>query len=367
MNKLGFGCLRLPHIDPKNERDIDDEKVNQLVDAFLEKGGIFFDTAYVYQDGASEDALRRCLTSRHPRDTYQLCTKMPSYVKDKAGDCENVFQEQLDRCGVEYFDVYMLHWLSEKNYETSLSLKHFDFLQKVKADGRAKRIGFSYHGGPECLDRILTEQPEVDCVLLQINYLDWESPSIQAKLCYETVVRHGKELFVMEPVKGGNLANLTPEAAAVLLEMNPDASMASWAIRFAMSLEHVDIVLSGMNEMDQMEDNMQDFAPLNEEELEALSKAAAIINANTAVPCTGCGYCLSSCPMKLPIPKFFALYNDYVRYTYEDWQIADVYAELTKFASKASACIGCQACEAKCPQTIPIAKYMKEVAEAFED
>ena len=173
--------------------------------------------------------------------------------------------------------------------------------------------------------------------------------------------------MVMEPVKGGNLANLPPEATELLRSLNPDASMASWAMRFAMSLEHVNIVLSGMNEMDQLEDNMQDFAPLNDKEVKALSKAAAIINAGTAIPCTGCGYCLSSCPMELSILKFFALYNDYVRYTYEDWKIADVYGELTKSASKASECIGCQACEAKCPQNIAIATYMKEVAKAFEE
>ena len=366
MNKTGFGFLRLPRLDPSDEKSVDYELLNKMVDTFLEKGGSYFDTAYTYLGGVSEEALRRSLVERHPRDAFRIADKLPGYKVKSYEECREYFRTQQERCGVEYFDVYMLHWLNKKNYDLAEQYEEFRFLQELKAEGKAKKIGFSYHDGPELLDQILTAHPEVDVVQIQVNYLDWNSESLRAKELYDIGVKHGKTMIIMEPVKGGNLAKLPAAAEKLLNDLRPDESIASWAIRFASSLEHVSIVLSGMNTMEQLHDNMRDLDPVTAEEYTVLEQAAEIIRANTAIPCTGCNYCAPNCPMNIPIPRYFAMFNDHKRYPDEMWKMKPVYREITAKFNPASACIGCKNCERNCPQKLTITKFLKEVTEAFE-
>lgn len=360
MNKTGFGFLRIP----KNEDEtIDYEALNPMVDLFLEQGGTYFDTAYTYLNGLSEEALRLSLVARHPRESFLIADKLPGYKAKTHEQCWDFFNEQLQRCGVTFFDVYLLHFLNEKNYATAQRLEQFRFLQELKEKGLAKRIGFSYHDSPELLNRILTDHPEVDIVQLQINYLDWDSVSLRAKELYDVAVAHGKDVVIMEPVKGGSLANLPEEAETLLRAAAPEDSCASWAIRFATDLSQVSVVLSGMNTMEQMRDNMRDFRPLNQQEQALLVRCAEIIRSNTAVACTGCGYCVPNCPVGMPIPQHFALYNDYSRSPGEDWKMRPAYNAMT---TKASACIGCGTCEKNCPQKLKIITHLAETAKVFE-
>jgi len=366
MNKTGFGFLRLPRLDQNDETSVDYELLNQLVDTYLSLGGIYFDTAYTYLSGVSEEALRKSLVERHPRDRFQIATKLPGYKVKSHEECWEYFDVQLKRCGVDYFDVYMLHWLNNKNYALAEQYDEFRFLRELKEAGKAKQIGFSYHDGPELLDQILTAHPEVDIVLIQVNYLDWNSKALRAKELYETAAKHGKKVRIMEPVKGGNLVNLPKEAEKLLTDFHPDESLASWAIRFASSLEHVDVVLSGMNLLEQIYDNMREFEPISEEERNILEQAANIIRSNTAIPCTGCNYCAPNCPMNIPIPRYFSMYNDYKRNPGDMWKMKPVYNEIIQKFSPASACIGCKNCERNCPQKLEITTFLKDVKEAFE-
>lgn len=360
MNKTGFGFLRIPK---KEDETIDYEVLNPMVDLFLEQGGTYFDTAYTYLNGLSEEALRLSLVERYPRESFLIADKLPGYKAKTHEQCWDFFNEQLQRCGVTFFDVYLLHFLNEKNYATAQRLEQFRFLQELKEKGLAKRIGFSYHDSPELLNRILTDHPEVDIVQLQINYLDWDSISLQAKALYDVAVSHGKQVVIMEPVKGGSLANLPEEAETLLRAAAPEDSCASWAIRFATDLSQVSVVLSGMNTMEQMRDNMRQFRPLNQQEQALLARCAQIIRSNTAVACTGCGYCVPNCPVGMPIPQHFALYNDYSRSPGEDWKMRPAYNAMT---TKASACIGCGTCEKNCPQKLKIITHLAEVARVFE-
>ena len=366
MNKLGFGYLRLPNADANDPNSVDFAAVCDLADRFIELGGNYFDTAYIYLKGNSEIAVRETLVKRYPREKIRIADKLPASKARSPEDCRRIFDEQLQRCGVDYFDVYLLHALNGRSYEISRKGGGFEFLKQLKESGQAKAIGFSYHDGPELLDRILTEHPEVEYVQLQINYLDWESVTVQSRRCYEVAARHGKRVIVMEPVKGGSLANLPEEAAEGLRALDEKASMASWAIRFAQSLDAVEIVLSGMNTIEQIEDNMRDVQPLNEGEKAALSKAADIVRSSTAVACTGCAYCVEGCPQRIPIPKYFALYNEYARMPKDQWKMDYVYADLRGKFAPASDCIGCGACEASCPQKLNIIESLKKVAEVFE-
>ena len=366
MNKTGFGFLRLPRLDQNDEKSVNYELLNELVDAYLEKGGTYFDTAFTYLDGVSEEALRKSLVERHPRSSFRIATKLPGYKVKSHEECWEYFDIQLKRCGVNYFDTYLLHWLNNKNYALAEQYDEFRFLRELKESGKAKQIGFSFHDGPELLDQILTAHPEVDIILIQVNYLDWNSEALRARELYEVGAKHGKKIRIMEPVKGGNLVNLPDEAAALLKNRRPNDSLASWAIRFASSLEQVDIVLSGMNSMEQIHDNMRDLEPVTDEERELLEQAATIIRSNTAIPCTGCNYCAPNCPMNIPIPRYFSMFNDYKRNPGDMWKMKPVYGEITQKFGPASACIGCKNCERNCPQKLEITSFLKEVKEAFE-
>lgn len=373
MKRLGFGMMRLPMPDPKAQGAVDRETVCGMVDTFLERGFSYFDTAYMYHDGQSERIVRECLVDRYPRERFTLTDKLSlAFLKDKtAGDQTRVFHEQLEKCGVEYFDWYFLHNLNRSSYETAKRLDSFRFVREQQAEGKFRHLGFSFHDKAEVLDQILTEHPEVELVQLQLNYLDWEDNSVQSRLCYETAVRHGKKVAVMEPVKGGRLAKLPEEAAKVLAAVHPDWSPAMWALRFAASLEHVMVVLSGMSTMEQLEENtgfMAQPEPLGAEELEALATAAEIIAAIPAIACTECRYCMEKCPQGIPIPEYFSLYNAEqagLRQSGGSTQ-GENYRALAGSAVPAGECLVCRRCEEACPQHLPVTDWLKKVSGCFE-
>ena len=362
INKLGFGFLRLP----KKDGELDWQTICSMVDVFMDGGGVFFDTCYTYLNGLSEAAIRKCVVERKHRDSFQLCEKLPGYLFKSYEDCQKYFDEELSRCGVEWFDILMLHWLNDDNYAIAEKYDEFRFLREKKAEGKAKRIGFSYHGDAALLDRILTAHPEVDVVLMQLNYLDWESEGIQSRKCYETCLRHGKSVMVMEPVKGGTLAKLPEDAEAKLRAVHPNWTPSDWALRFVQSLPGVEIALSGMGTVEQVRANIRPFEPLTGEETALLADVAEIIRGKTAVGCTGCAYCVSHCPKQIPIPKYIKLYNEITRYPGDDCKIIPTYHQMVLSAGKASDCIGCHSCEKHCPQKLSIVDHMKTIAEKFE-
>ena len=358
--KLGFGLMRLPLLDENDKGSIDIEHTKKMVDVFMENGFTYFDTAWMYCAFQSEHATREALVSRYPRESYTLATKLHcAYAKTKE-ERDNLFAEQFKKTGVEYFDYYLIHDIEKEHYDKYNELDAFNWIQEKKAEGLVKHVGFSFHDTAEFLDQVLTEHPEMEFVQLQINYLDWESEKVQSRKCYEVAVKHGKEVIVMEPVKGGTLAKV-PEAVEKMIKGNyKDASAASWAVRFAASLPNVKIVLSGMSNMQQIEDNMsymKEFKALNEDEKILVNNAAEMISKDIKIPCTGCSYCTDGCPMNISIPEYFACYNKNEKQTYE---------ETAKNFGKASDCIGCGQCEAVCPQHLSIIELLKDVAEAFE-
>ena len=368
--KFGFGCMRLPLLDKDDQISFDYETINKLVDAFLEKGFTYFDTAYVYHGYRSEEAVRKALVERHKRDEYLLATKLPMRDFQSAEDMERIFNEQLDKCGVEYFDYYLLHNMGVNAYKKACQFDSFRFGLRKKQEGTIKQFGMSFHDTPELLDEILTAHPELDFVQLQINYIDWENPGIQSRRCHEIARKHNKPIIVMEPCKGGNLA-LVPEKAEQLMKAyDPKASVPSWAIRFAASQEGVIMVLSGMNTMEQLLDNtscMADFKPLNDEEYKIIGQVIKIINENTAIHCTICRYCEKGCPKKISIPDYFALYNSTKRTVTSNISSQFVYyMNLTANHGKAGDCIGCKKCEGACPQHLKIAELLKDVSATFD-
>jgi len=361
-NKLGFGFLRLP----KKGEEFDWNAVCDMVDAFMAGGGTFFDTCYTYLKGMSEYGIRKCVVERKPRHSFQLCEKLPGYLFKSYEDGQKYFAEALSRCGVSWFDDLMLHWLNDENYAIAEKQDAFRLLREKKEEGFAKRIGFSYHGDAALLDQILTTHPETDVVLMQLNYLDWESEGIQSRKCYETCMRHGKSVMVMEPVKGGTLAVIPKEAEAKLRTAHPDWTPADWALRFVQSLPGVEVCLSGMRTLEQVRANIRPVVPLDEAEKELLTEVAELIRGKTAVACTGCGYCVAHCPMQIPIPQYIKLYNEIKRDPGDDWKIIPTYHQLALSAGKASQCLTCCSCEKHCPQKLKIAQHMKTIAQNFE-
>jgi predicted aldo/keto reductase-like oxidoreductase len=366
--KLGFGLMRPPLTVPGDRYSVDMETLKRMVDTFLERGFNYFDTAYVYAN--SEECTKEALVKRHPRERFKLATKMPLSNLKAAEDQEKIFAGQLARTGLDYFDAYLLHNIGVENYKIARQFGSFDFIQQKKNEGRIKHIGFSHHDSAELLDKILTAHPETEFVQLQINYLDWDNKSIQSGKCYEVAQKHRKPVIVMEPVKGGALANIPEKAALLFKNFNPESSIASWAVRYAASLDGVTGVLSGMSNMEQMLDNtgfMQNFKPLTDDERAVIANALSIIRESIAIPCTGCNYCVKDCPQNIAIPGYFALYNNVKLQPPAPFYTEGVYYNrFIETHGKASDCIECKQCEKICPQHLGIVNYLKDVAGMFE-
>lgn len=369
IKKLGFGLMRLPVIEGDAGK-VDHEALCELVDAFLKKGFTYFDTSYVYHDGQSAIAAKKALVDHYPREAYLLANKLPTFLITEPSQIDAFFKEQLEQCGVDYFDYYLLHNITKPRYDGAItSCGMFEYVQKMKEEGHIKKLGFSFHDTAEELDRILTEHPEVDFVQIIINYRDWDSRAVQSRKCYEVIRRHGKQVIVMEPVKGGKLANIPEEAEKLLKECSPDMSISSWAIRYAASLDGVLTVLSGMSNMEQILDNtnyMEDFKPLNDDEQAVLQQVVDIMDSKAPIACTGCGECMSLCSAHISIPDCFACYNESVIdsfiYFHTDMHYYD---DFGTFSKSVADCTGCHKCEEVCPQKLDIVAGLKEAAEYY--
>ena len=363
--KLGFGFMRLPKLEGG---EIDIEQTKKMVDMFVEGGGTYFDTAYVYDNGKSEEAIREALVKRYPRESFTIATKLNAamHCNDEESAKQQLFTS-LERTGAGYFDFYLLHALQRSNIDKYNNYHLWDFVKEQKEKGLIRHCGFSFHSDPELLDQLLTEHPDAEFVQLQINYADWENPGVKSRECYEIVRKHGKEVVIMEPIKGGALANPVQEVKDVFAKADPEASCASWAVRYAASLDGVLSVLSGMSNLAQMEDNMsymKDFKPLSDEEQEVIRQAQVALRADNSIKCTACHYCTDGCPMSIPIPEIFQVWNNNEKYHLfnggkRDYQIA------TMNRGKASDCIECGQCEAQCPQHLEIIELLKE-CRSFE-
>lgn len=369
---LGFGCMRMPLKEKDDPTSFDYEKIGALFDDFLARGFDYFDTAYTYHGYRAEEAVRKALVERHPRESFRLATKLPLRDFRDAQDMENIFEEQLRNCGVKYFDFYLLHNMGMNVYEKCCRYDAFHFVREKQREGKILHTGMSFHDTPELLEEILQKYGDcLDFLQLQINYADWEQPNVQAKRCLETAVRHGKPVIVMEPCRGGTLANLPEEAEKRMRARRPDDSPASWAFRFAAEQEGVFCVLSGMNAPEQVEENcgvFEHLQPLTQEDYGVLAEVTKILHADTAIECTACEYCTHDCPKSIAIPKYFALYNSAVRAKGGFSSQIAYYNNISLGAgSRAGDCIGCGRCEEACPQHLPIRKYLKDVAEKFEN
>ncbi len=364
--KLGFGLMRLPKT---KDGKIDLEQTKQMVDRFMEAGLTYFDTAYVYDDGDSERAAKAALVDRYPRESFTLATKLCAWMgAHDEKSAKQQFYTSLERTGAGYFDYYLLHALQAGNYKTYDKYHIWDFVKEQKEKGLIKHWGFSFHATPDILDRLLTDHPDAEFVQLQLNYADWENPDVTARENYEVARKHGKSIVVMEPVKGGALANPPTKVQEIFRQADPKASFASWAIRYAASLDGIITVLSGMSNLEQMEDNlsyMKDFRPLNAHEQQAIRKAQEAINGVKSIPCTACHYCTGGCPKQIPIPEIFAARNRQLVWgQLQEGQAA--YDQLAAKGNVASDCIGCGQCERACPQQIKVIQRLKECAAALE-
>ena len=366
MPKLGFGLMRLP----ENEGVIDHEQVCHMVDKYMKAGMNYFDTAYVYHGGKSEVEAREALVKRYPRDSFMLATKLPAWELKKAEDVERVFNEQLQRAGVEYFDFYLLHSIEDgSNYDTYVRYNCFDWCMKRKAEGKIKHFGFSYHGSPELLEEVLDAHPEVEFVQIQLNYIDRTNPVVQSERLYEILHERNIPIIVMEPVRGGMLANMAPEIEARFKAHRPDKSIASWALRFVASLPGVMTVLSGMSTEEQMDDNIETFSnfePMTDDEIRIVDEVTDELLGMPQIGCTACKYCCDGCPMKISIPDVFRTINTLRRYP-DDWRSKNFYSGLIQRSGKASDCVGCGQCERVCPQHLPIIDLMKEAAGILDN
>lgn len=371
--RLGFGFMRLPVKDMNDRTSIDREELSRMVDRFIECGFSYFDLAYIYHNGACEKAFYEAVASRYPRDKYVVATKMPLSIVASKEHQEQIFSEQLQNCGVDYFDYYLLHGMDYHTIPKAKRFDSFDFIYQKENTGMIRNIGFSFHDTSEMLDEILTAHPEVDFVQLQINYLDWDSVSIQSKACYEVAKKHNKKIIVMEPVKGGILANVPEQVEQLFKDSSPDRSAASWAVRFAASQKNVIMVLSGMSNYAQLDDNvgyMKEFLPFSENEHDVIKRAIPLFTDTNAIPCTFCRYCVTNCPKDIAIPEYFTQYNTYLneKKSTEQNGLSNVeynYYLIQKRRGKPTSCIMCRQCEKICPQHLPVTDHLKTVDGEF--
>ncbi|MCR5217049.1 aldo/keto reductase [Treponema sp.] len=361
MSKLGFGLMRLPEKDGS----IDIERVKTMVDRYMSAGMNYFDTAYVYHGGKSEGAAKEAIVKRYPREKFMLATKLPAWEIKKESDIERIFNEQCQRAGVDYFDFYLLHSIEDgSNYDTYEKYDCFSWGLKKKAEGKIKHFGFSYHGTPELLETILDKHPEMEFVQIQLNYLDRTNPVVQSQKLYDILHKRNIPMIIMEPVRGGMLANMLPEIEAKFKALRPNNSIASWALRYVGSLEGIITILSGMSDEAQMEDNIKtftDFEPLTAEEMKLIDEVTDDILRIPQIGCTACKYCIDGCPMKISIPDIFRTINTLRRYP-DDWRAKNFYSGLITRSGKASDCVSCGQCEGVCPQHLPIIDLLKEAA-----
>ena len=372
MSKLGMGLMRLPLMDENDQTSIDYEEVNKMVDAYMDAGFDYFDTAFVYHEGVGEAAFRKCVVERYPRESFKIATKLPLFVITEESQLEPIFAQQLENCGVDYIDYYMLHNVSGFTENAWKNVDLYSFIQKKKEEGYIKHIGISTHGNAEFLEEILFDHPELEFVLLQINYLDWEDEGIESRKCLEVAGKYNKQVMIMEPYKGGFLADVPEEAEKIMKEYNPDRSVVSWAMRFVANIEDVEVVLTGASNLEQLESNIREFNdadPLNDEEMEIISQVSEIINSNITVDCTKCRYCVDTCPEDIDIAKIFDLYNKHKLLETDEWtQFGNAYLNYSKLdgVGIASDCIECENCIEECPQQINIPEVLKDVAKTFE-
>lgn len=358
---FGFGMMRLPMIGDK----VDEEQVCKMVDLFLEEGFNYFDTAHLYIDGKSEQAVKNCLSSRHSRDKYILTNKLTSPCWEKPEDIRPLFQEQLDACGVEYFDYFLMHALNKKTFDKYKEHGAFEIAFQLKEEGKIKHVGLSFHDKADVLDEILTTYPQVEVVQIQYNYLDLDDDNIQSQACYEVCRKHNKPIIVMEPVKGGTLANL-PAIAKAEFDKIGNNSPASYAIRYAAGKEGMFMTLSGMSNLEQMKDNisfMKDFQQLDDKEMNTIDLVTSILKKQETIACTACRYCTDGCPMSILIPDLFGLYN--AKKVFGDDNQTE-YDEYTSSNGKASECITCGQCEQACPQKLKVIELLEKVTAEYE-
>ena len=368
-SKFGFGCMRLPLTDKNDPTSIDQDLFNEMVDIYMEKGYDYFDTSYAYHNGMSEVAIRKAVVERYPRESFRICDKMPTWALTCEEDNEKFVNEMLERLGIDYFDVFFIHNINGPWVKNAINANTFEYVKKMKENGVAKQIGFSFHDKSDLLEEVLDKYGEMfDIVQLELNYLDWEDPSIEAHKCYDLCVKHGLDVYVMEPLKGGVIVNPNDEIKNDFKEFNPDKSIASFAIRFCASLENVKIVLSGMSKMEDLIDNCdtyENFEVLSDEEHSFLEKMAQKLADNVAVPCSECGYCVDACPEMIPIPEYFNLYN-----TSKNQPESDIYRlyfdKLADEKVPADECTYCSTCIDHCTQKIDIPEMLEKVCEHFE-
>lgn len=365
MPKLGFGLMRLP----ENSGSIDIDRVCSMVDRYMKSGMNYFDTAYIYHGGKSEVAAGEALVKRYPRESFMLATKLPAWEMRSAADRDRIFDEQLKRAGVDYFDFYLLHSVEDgSNHDNYEKYDCWNWGSKLKEEGKIRHFGFSYHGSPELLTDILDKHPETEFVQIQLNYLDRTNPVVRSQQLYEILHERKIPMIVMEPVRGGMLADLGDEINSVFKNARPDRSVASWALRFVGSLPGVMTVLSGMSSEEQMDDNIAtftDFEPVSDNEMAIINDVTQKVLATAQIGCTACKYCCDGCPMKISIPDVFRTINTLRRYP-DDWRSKNFYAGLVQRSGRASDCVGCGQCEGVCPQHLPIIELLKEAAEILD-
>lgn len=369
-SKFGFGCMRLPLIDENDPTSINQELFNEMVDIYMEKGFNYFDTSYAYHNGTSEIAIKKAVVERYPRESFKICDKMPTWALTSKDDNEKFVNEMLERLGIDYFDVFFIHNINVPWLELAEKSNTFEYVKKMKEEGTAKKIGISFHDNAKLLEKVLKKYSDIlDIVQLELNYLDWEDPSIEAHKCYDLCVKYGLDVYVMEPLKGGVIVNPSQEIKDEFKNYNSEKSIASFALRFCASLDNVKMVLSGMNKMEDLMDNCdtyENFKVITDDEKEFLSKMANKLYETLAVPCSECGYCIKECPSMIPIPKYFNIYN--ASKNQPESNIYRLYYDkLADEEVPADDCTYCGTCLDYCTQKIDIPEELENVCKHFEN